>query len=528
MCSAEYRPNVIFIVLDTHRWDRLGCYGYTRDTSPHLDAFAEGAILFENAIAPAQWTIPSHASMFTGEPPSVHLTLQANDVLPSPFTTLAERLRAIGYRTTGFCNNPLVGVLDNGLRRGFDAFYNYGGAVPLVRSRRSTPLMKPLRRFGEFFSHILRRMTSPIQKAFANSASLFRGALDPFWVRIWTRIANFKGNTSRSVRDVLHFVEDHFSRQRDGSPHFLFLNLMETHAPYSVPRRYVRRFAPLSRGNKEARRFLRGFNGRALDWFTPLERPLSHIEAEALSQMYDAEVAYQDHLLADLLALLDRQERRQDTMVVFVADHGEMLGEHQFMGHGFGVHQELIRVPLLIRLPGQGEGNRVAAPVSAQRLFHTVLDVAGAEDVQTACGETTPIEEESLARVAEIDADDASVVFSEAYPPEFALKAMETRKPAVIERMHCRATYRAAIEGAYKLVDIEGIGGELFSLVTDPGEENALAAGVCAERTKRLGARLEAFLRDAGARRPQLEGRGTANADDAALRRRLRHLGYME
>ncbi|MEA3406982.1 MAG: sulfatase [Chloroflexota bacterium] len=527
MRAVDGKPNIVFIVLDTHRWDRLGCYGYPKDTSPNLDAFAEGAILFENAIAPAQWTIPSHASMFTGEPASVHRTLQASDVLPLPFTTLAQRLRAMGYHTTGFCNNPLVGVLDNGLRRGFEAFYNYGGAVPSGRSRPSAPLLEMLHPLRTFVTGLLRGMIFPIQNAFANSVELFQGALNPFWVRIWTRVANFKGNTSRSVQDMAHFVEEGFSQHTE--PYFLFLNLMETHAPYSVPRRYAQRFAPLALKNREGRRFLRHFNAQALDWFTPLEKPLSPVQGEVLSQMYDAEVAYQDSLLEELLALLDRGERRQDTMVIFVADHGEMLGEHQFMGHGFGVYQELIRVPLLIRLPGQGEGTRVTAPVSTRRLFHTILDTAGVEQIETAYGEPLSIKDESLSRVAETGADDGSVVFSEAYAPEFALKAMETRKPAVIERMHCRSTYRAAIDRMHKLVDIEGVGERFFSLNTDPREEeSALTRYVDAEGARSLRARLKSFLQNAMACSPRLQGRQTADTDDAALRQRLRHLGYME
>lgn len=527
MCVAERKPNIVFIVLDTHRWDRLGCYGYSRGTSPNLDAFAEGATLFENAFAPAQWTIPSHASMFTGEPPSVHLTLQGNDVLPSPFITLAERLRVIGYRTVGFCNNPLVGVLDNGLCRGFETFYNYGGAIPSAHSRASTPLLAPLRRAGEFVSGALRRVASRIQNAFANSAGLFCGAMDPFWVPIWTRVINFKGDTSRSIRDVAHFIEDHFS-QRDDGPHFLFLNLMETHAPYSAPRRYARRFAPLSRRDEEARDFLHSFNTQALDWFTPLEKPLSRVEGEVLSQMYDAEVAYQDHLLGDLLETLDAEERRRDTMVVFVADHGEMLGEHQFLGHGFGLHQELIRVPLLIRLPGQDKGERIPVPVSTRCLFHTILDAAGVEEVQMACGRSVPIKKERLMPDAGDKIDNAPVVFSEAYPPEFALKAMETQKPAVIERMHCRAIYRAAIEETYKFVDIEGVKENLFSLSHDTGEAAPLPEDLYAEGMGRLKERLKAFLQEAMARRPQLQGRQTTSAEDEALRQRLRHLGYME
>ncbi|MDY6873789.1 MAG: sulfatase-like hydrolase/transferase [Chloroflexota bacterium] len=70
--------NVILIVLDTHRFDRIGAYGYGRPTTPNLDDFAGESLFFERAVAPGQWTIPSHASLFSGEVPAVHGTLQAD------------------------------------------------------------------------------------------------------------------------------------------------------------------------------------------------------------------------------------------------------------------------------------------------------------------------------------------------------------------------------------------------------------------------------------------------------------------
>ena len=124
------KPNIVLIVLDTHRADRLGCYGYGRNTSPNLDAFAAKSTLFEKAISPAQWTIPSHASMFSGVYPAIHRAIQASDALDPQFRTLAEYLQSDGYQTVGFCNNPLVGVLNNGFRRGFQQFFNYGGTIP--------------------------------------------------------------------------------------------------------------------------------------------------------------------------------------------------------------------------------------------------------------------------------------------------------------------------------------------------------------------------------------------------------------
>lgn len=88
------QPDIVFLVLDTQRLDRLSCYGYPLETSPHLDAFAADATRFTNAFAAAQWTIPSHSSMFTGLYPTAHTTVQSSSRLPDSIPTLAERLRA--------------------------------------------------------------------------------------------------------------------------------------------------------------------------------------------------------------------------------------------------------------------------------------------------------------------------------------------------------------------------------------------------------------------------------------------------
>ena len=134
----RHQPDILLIVLDTLRRDRLSVYNPALRTSPHLHAFAEGAACFERAISPAQWTIPAHASLFTGVYPTTHQVTQADGMLSGSYATLAEILQAGGYHTAGFCNNPLVGVLQNDLQRGFVDFYNYAGAAvnrPLTRRR---------------------------------------------------------------------------------------------------------------------------------------------------------------------------------------------------------------------------------------------------------------------------------------------------------------------------------------------------------------------------------------------------------
>ena len=123
------RPDILLLVLDTQRVDRLSAYDYEFDTSPNLDALAADATLFRHGVSPAQWTIPSHASMFTGQYPAVHRTQQSYSKVPQGLPTLAELLQEDGYHTAAFCNNPLVGVVDNGLRRGFFSFLNYSGLL---------------------------------------------------------------------------------------------------------------------------------------------------------------------------------------------------------------------------------------------------------------------------------------------------------------------------------------------------------------------------------------------------------------
>src|SRR5574341_2117424 len=129
---SKRQPNIIRLMLDTHRAERMSLYGYGKHTTPNIDWLAEKATVFDWAIAPGQWTIPSHSSMFTGLYPTVHQTTQSYDTLPPDIPTLAELLAGAGYHTVGFCNNPLVGVLDNGLKRGFAEFYNYGQTFPDV------------------------------------------------------------------------------------------------------------------------------------------------------------------------------------------------------------------------------------------------------------------------------------------------------------------------------------------------------------------------------------------------------------
>jgi len=518
------KPNILFIVLDTHRVDRLGCYGYERDTSPNIDAFARSATLFERAMAPAQWTIPSHASMFSGEFPSTHLTIQASSALSKEFKTLAQRLKDEGYQTVGFCNNPLVGVLENGLRRGFDHFYNYGGAIPSTPSQNGYLPPKFFTHLRDGYRKVLEHIAAPIQQAVAASPDIFQFILNPRLVSWWTRHANFKGDGPASIRDTLQYFPR--KTQETAQPQFIFLNLMGTHLPYAPPDRFIQDFAPIVKENSEAGDFMRDYNTRAFHWLLPMKEPYNELESKTLSDMYDAEVAYQDHLLEGLFSELDKPEQRENTLVVVLSDHGEMLGEHNLMGHGLGLYQELIQVPMMIRFPGQKEGQRVKEPVSTTYIFHTLLEAAGVEEIELPYAAPVRVSEFSLGNNDQTQILAPTPVFSEAYPPMNLIKIIEKQEPAIAEAFPCKASHWAIFEDFYKLLRIDDLQDELYDLASDPQEMQLLTDD--ADRLERMGADLDECLAWAAGRASGQLDKLTANLNEEYVLERLRGLGYIE
>jgi arylsulfatase A-like enzyme len=511
------KPNIVFIVLDTHRVDRLGCYGYHKDTTPNIDGFVQGSTLYKKAISPAQWTIPSHASMFSGEYPTSHQTIQAGDALSPNLTTLAEHAYQVGYKTIGFCNNPLVGVLNNGFRRGFQEFYNYGGTIPstpnINNDNSSVVFSKIRRQYYKLIDHI----ATPIQQAVAISPEVLQIALNPLLVPLWTRFSNFKGDSGKSIRDTTYFL-----KSANGSPKFIFLNLMGTHLPYIPPMKYIKKFAPIVMNNPEAGEFMRGYNTQALHWLLPLEKPYPPLQAKTLSDMYDAEVAYQDHLLNQLLKVLNLPEHRENTLVIIVGDHGEMLGEHKIMGHGLGVYEELIHVPLLIRYPGQSNQKQINHAVSTIRVFNTILDAIGFETVSSTNGDVVSIPDTSLRN----SRWNPKHIFSEAYPPESLLIIMEKYASDLIERYHCRSVQRAVYNQPYKLIQIENVRDDIYNYKIDPKETQSLKPRF--DSAIELIAELEKFVYSTSQKGANYTQKVATNYDDQRVRERLKQLGYFE
>jgi arylsulfatase A-like enzyme len=510
------RPDIVLLILDTQRADRLSCYGYPFETSPHLDALAADSTLFRFAVSAAHWTIPSHTSFFTGLYPLSHGTLHASSIVPDSLPTVAERLRDSGYFTAAFCNNPLVGVVNNGLRRGFLEFFNYSGLMT-SRPNQAGTYTSVLDRYRQKFKAGLASIITTMQDVFARSDLLLDFSFSPLMVPLWQTALSFKGNTARSLNDAARLHVERKGVAKD-QPVFSFINLMETHMPYRPPRQFIEKFAPHILQDKTARRYLRRFNSDVFGWLAPLSAPLDKKSKKTLDSIYCAEVAYTDELVGTFLKRLRASGKLDQTLLIVSSDHGEHLGEKQFVGHGLSLYNELLHVPLIIRDPDGDlpRATTVDSFVSTRRIFHTIAKAGGIAQ--------TDEQKFTLAQNTRNDPD-KGVVFSEGIPASNTLNLLKRRAPHLIQERGCDLVRRAVFSEQYKLIKTGESQLELYDVLADPTEETNLC-DILPEQVETMEAQLEAFLKRAEVVTPSSEA---ANSyDDPQVRRRLRDLGYLE
>ncbi len=282
------RPNVILLSVDTLRADHLETYGYSRETAPFVaERFGRGGTVFENPVAAATITTPSHASMFTSLQPAAHGTTDGMKAIPQRIPTLPEWLRAAGVQTAAITEDGWLGI-QHGFGRGFDVFVE----------NKSPDIMNP---------------TGQVDLTFARAAD---------WLE-----------SNRHKR------------------FFLFLHTFQVHTPYAPPPRYAELFAAASD--------------------EPRSAPLRSMDD------YDREIRYTDDELRRLFERLRALDLASRTVFVLTADHGEAFLEHGLLQHGGRLHEEVVRVPLLLAGPGIPPGRRITTPVAHVDLLPTILDLFG-------------------------------------------------------------------------------------------------------------------------------------------------------
>lgn len=331
-------PNIVFIVLDTARADRMSYTGYHRDTTPHIDRLARDGVIYANAHSVAPWTLPSHMSMFTGLPPGQHgatwkafnepedmtmeQVLSRKFSLDDPTRLLTVQLNDLGYRTAGFSSNIWVSTR-TGFDIGFDAF------------------------------HQMSRERAVLEEGYEELPREIRTA--------WSVDQGDAG--LELIKLNQHVLENGGDLEQ---PFFLFFNFIDPHYRYHPPPAW--RFAFTTS---------RELQGKMIGEIAMVagDRPF---ELSELSPYYDAEMSYLDFIIGRLMTWLRKKDLYDNTLIVITSDHGEHLGENGLFSHQLSVEEELLHIPLVVKYPGNEQAGRVVDNplVSNIDVYETILAAA--------------------------------------------------------------------------------------------------------------------------------------------------------
>ncbi len=321
--SADPGKNVLFIVIDTLRADHLPAYGYAAGKTPHLSAFEEDAILFENAYANASWTRPSFASLMTGRYASSHGVMSKAASLPDAAETIAESFGKAGYTTAGIVTNYNVAPFFN-FQQGFDRYtyltpdFLFGASDTAAK----LSLLQIVKRVDEKARALLGKTSrgSAYQDAETVNASLIS-----------------------------------FLDAAPSAPWFAFVGYMDPHDPY----------------------FTHPYDGFGYSRAAHVKPDPS--EAETLRKLYDGEITFWDEHFGKLVSELKRRGLYDDLTIVITSDHGEEFMEHGGFWHGTTLYEEQLHVPLFVKLPkNERGGSRVSHWVESVDVMPTLLTLAGA------------------------------------------------------------------------------------------------------------------------------------------------------
>jgi arylsulfatase A-like enzyme len=320
------RPDILLISIDSLRPDHLGCYGYSKPTSPVIDKLAAEGVRCASAVSSTSWTLPAHAAMFTGLVDSTHGLVDNGLRLGDEHRTLAEVLKENGYRTAGFFGGPYLHPTF-GLAQGFEHYQSCMTALPDAAT-------------GEAIR------------------GLSQSDVDPSHADI---------TGPRTVKEFERWLE----MPKDARPTFAFVHLWDVHYDYIPPPQYAKIFDEDYTGKLDLRNF--STNPAIHPNMDP--RDFRHMIA-----MYDGEIRSTDDVVGQLLDALRARGRLENTLVIVTADHGEEFFEHLGKGHQHSLWEELIRVPLVFHWPKQLKpGSVVPDQVRLIDVMPTILTFAGVE-----------------------------------------------------------------------------------------------------------------------------------------------------
>jgi len=316
--KKKIKPNVVLIVVDTLRADHLSTYGYHRNTSPHIDMIAKTALVFEKHFSTSCWTLPSHASLFTGLFPLDAGATSETLLLPFSKTTVAEVFQKNGYQTSGFvCNSWLT--KDRGFAQGFSQY---------------SQIWLPENHQGVKKDH----------QMLENAA----------------------------VSQMLSWLDNY----KKEAPFFMFSNLNGVHLPYRPPALHQEKFL-----SKTVSQTQIDFCKSLTSCWSSMagETKISAEDYDVLNALYDAEINYLDEQIGALFAKLKEKELLKNTIFIITSDHGENIGEHDRIDHMMSMYDTTLHIPLIVHMP-DGIGKRVPSLVSMIDVAPSILSACGIAD----------------------------------------------------------------------------------------------------------------------------------------------------
>jgi len=349
------RPNILLIVMDTVRADHLSLYGYYLNTTPYLKKMALESTVFNNAFAAAPWTLPSHASIFTGLYPSQHRTNAEHFWLDDKYRTLAEVLHDNGYQTVSFSNNDYVTSYHN-MVQGFERTWykgNWTNEIKMPDQSLGGSVVSLLNWLWEYFR------TDILAKIIKNPASIWdypSAAVTNSAVSDWLNRGRDK---DRSFFMFINYMDAHFPYDPDDENAGLFLNKEELEMSYRLKIRNppVEYFLDMSKGG------------------------YSEKDIRIMNRLYDASIHYLDGEMEKLFNTFKKLGIYDRTLIIIASDHGEYLGSRNRLAHGLGLHEEVLHVPLIARYPGLFKaGVRYDTVVTHVDIPETILSFAKIEE----------------------------------------------------------------------------------------------------------------------------------------------------
>jgi len=434
------RNNILLVVIDTARADVVREM-MRNGQLPALSALTDGGLEFTNAISPSPWTLPAHASIFTGQRASDHGTHAGAKLFDPEEWTVAEHLQRDGYRTVGISGNIWISP-EFGFDRGFDhlsmKYDRFWSGANLTGVSEAETLGAKLRNFREAVD--LRTVVP----------TLANGVYSKWYAENRDKGA---ANTTRRTRKWLRRHAD------DQEPFFYFINYLEPHLPYEPREEFAKPFLPKGVGYEEARRIEQDAWG-----YTAGDVEYSEEEFETFRALYRAELSYVDRQIGKLLTELDDRGIRDETTIIVVGDHGENIGDHGFMDHQYCLYQTLVHVPLIIDGSGVDPG-KISALVETRDIFPTILDVAD---------HAVP-DDETISDNTLLEDPERPFAISEYLAPQPSMESLREWVGANADTDGLDRTLRAIQTEVWKLIEGSDGSVELYDLSEDPSETESVA-----------------------------------------------------